>query len=434
MENLFCVKDGPLFWVYAKDVPNILYYSHVPAAIISLMMGIFIFLSNRKLLGKILFSLTFAFSLWSFLDLILWAQNDSSMVMFFWAMIILVEEFIFIMGLYLTYVFISNKDASSIKKIIIGILFLPAIILTSTKFNLLGFNLSECVSIEGFMALNYGYILEMVLIFLIVIVSFVGYFKQKDIVIKKQIAYFSLGMILFLFSFAGANLISSLTGTDLGWEYGNYGLFGMPIFIGFLAYLIVRYKAFDIKLMAVQALVIAMIILIGSQFFFIRNFTNKVLTGITIVLSGVGGYMLIRSVKKEVQKNEELALANAEINERKEQLQKISDSLAVSNDRLKQLDTAKTEFISMASHQLRTPVTGIKGYLSMLLEGSYGEVTSEQKVAMQKAYDSNERMVTLIEDLLNVSRIESGRLEYVFAKTKIEDLCQEVVNILFPKA
>lgn len=79
------------------------------------------------------------------------------------------------------------------------------------------------------------------------------------------------------------------------------------------------------------------------------------------------------------------------------------------NTRLKELDKTKDEFISMASHQLRTPLTTIKGYLSMVLEGDVGPVTKDERKMIQQAFDSSERMVFLIADLLNISRLQSGK-------------------------
>ncbi len=83
--------------------------------------------------------------------------------------------------------------------------------------------------------------------------------------------------------------------------------------------------------------------------------------------------------------------------------------LRVANAHLKELDRAKDEFISMASHQLRTPLTTIKGYLSMILEGDAGRVTPMQKEFLEYAFAGSERMVNLISDLLNVSRLSAGR-------------------------
>jgi signal transduction histidine kinase len=100
--------------------------------------------------------------------------------------------------------------------------------------------------------------------------------------------------------------------------------------------------------------------------------------------------------------------------------------LALANDQLRKLDNAKTEFISIASHQLRTPITAIKGFASLLLEGSYGEVSKTVQGALEKIFVSAERLTNLIEDLLNVSRIESGRLTFTFEKASVEKILKEL--------
>ena len=83
--------------------------------------------------------------------------------------------------------------------------------------------------------------------------------------------------------------------------------------------------------------------------------------------------------------------------------------LRQSNSQLRHLDTTKDEFLSMASHQLRTPLTSVKGYLSMVLEGDAGKITKTQKQLLSEAYISSERMVHLIHDFLNVSRLQTGK-------------------------
>jgi signal transduction histidine kinase len=83
--------------------------------------------------------------------------------------------------------------------------------------------------------------------------------------------------------------------------------------------------------------------------------------------------------------------------------------LRSTNKKLVELDEAKDEFISMASHQLRTPLTSIKGYISMLIEGDLGKLNEQQKTALKEAFTSSQRMVFLIADFLNVSRIKTGK-------------------------
>lgn len=100
------------------------------------------------------------------------------------------------------------------------------------------------------------------------------------------------------------------------------------------------------------------------------------------------------------------------------------------NEQLRSLDATKDEFVSMASHQLRTPLTSVKGYLSMVLEGDAGEITAPQRQLLQEAFTSSERMVHLIGDFLNVSRLQTGK--FIIDRTQV-DLAQlvaeEVANV-----
>jgi signal transduction histidine kinase len=86
-----------------------------------------------------------------------------------------------------------------------------------------------------------------------------------------------------------------------------------------------------------------------------------------------------------------------------------TQKLRRANAQLQRLDEAKDDFLSMASHQLRTPLTSVKGYLSMVLEGDVGKITDTQKQLLGEAFTSSERMVHLINDFLNVSRLQTGK-------------------------
>ncbi|MDB5183149.1 MAG: hypothetical protein JWO47_933 [Candidatus Saccharibacteria bacterium] len=79
-------------------------------------------------------------------------------------------------------------------------------------------------------------------------------------------------------------------------------------------------------------------------------------------------------------------------------------------DLLQGLSDAKDEFVSMASHQLRTPATAVKQYVSMIAEGYAGDLTKEQKVLLDVAYKNNERQLEIIEDLLRVAKVDSGKV------------------------
>ncbi|HRZ95521.1 MAG TPA: ATP-binding protein [Candidatus Moranbacteria bacterium] len=227
-----------------------------------------------------------------------------------------------------------------------------------------------------------------------ILVLLIRKYRKSEVDFKKQIWLMGLGMELFLFSFFMVTFLAAYL-TDLGilsdsrLEY--YGLFGMDIFIGLLAYLIVRYRAFHIKLFAAQALVIGTIILIASQFAFIQDSTNRILTAVTLAIVSTFGWWLVKSVKAEIKQKEELKIANAKISSQ-------NDQLEVANVELKKADQAKNEFINIASHQLRTPITVIKGTISMLQDGTMDSFNGEQK---KKFYDGARSKCQKLEDIIN---------------------------------
>ena len=104
--------------------------------------------------------------------------------------------------------------------------------------------------------------------------------------------------------------------------------------------------------------------------------------------------------------------------------------LRSSNAQLKHLDEVKDEFMSMASHQLRTPLTSVKGYISMVLEGDAGKVSPQQEKLLKEAFSSSERMVGLIADFLNISRLQTGKFIIEKAPTDIKQLIKQEINDL----
>ncbi|OGE84989.1 MAG: hypothetical protein A3J48_00655 [Candidatus Doudnabacteria bacterium RIFCSPHIGHO2_02_FULL_46_11] len=117
-----------------------------------------------------------------------------------------------------------------------------------------------------------------------------------------------------------------------------------------------------------------------------------------------------------------------------EQLETVNNQLVSANDQLSKLDKAKTEFLSIASHQLRTPLTAIKGYLSMVKEGDYGKLPETMASPLDNVAVSAERLIGLVNDLLDVSRIASGRLELHMQRTDIVSMARDVIQEIKPKA
>lgn len=104
------------------------------------------------------------------------------------------------------------------------------------------------------------------------------------------------------------------------------------------------------------------------------------------------------------------------------------------NDKLRELDDTKDDFIGIASHQLRTPLTSVKGYISMVLDGDVGKVSHKQKEMLDQAFLSAQRMVYLIADLLNLSRLKTGKFVIEPIKTNLSELVQSEIDQLAKNA
>lgn len=96
--------------------------------------------------------------------------------------------------------------------------------------------------------------------------------------------------------------------------------------------------------------------------------------------------------------------------------------------RERELEQAKEEFVSLASHQLRTPATGVKAYISMLLDGYTGNLTAQQQSFLEKVFSSNERQLQIINDMLSVARMDAGRVVPELASADLVALLNDVVE------
>lgn len=132
--------------------------------------------------------------------------------------------------------------------------------------------------------------------------------------------------------------------------------------------------------------------------------------------------------RKEIDMDEKFSLEVSSVFLKTESTEK--GILIILHDitRDKLVEKMKTEFVSIAAHQLRTPLSAIKWTIRMMLDGDAGEITEDQKDLLEKTYVSNDRMIGLINDLLNVTRIEEGRFLYRQENIQMEDVVDIVVK------
>jgi PAS domain S-box-containing protein len=136
------------------------------------------------------------------------------------------------------------------------------------------------------------------------------------------------------------------------------------------------------------------------------------------------------------RKNGEEYVADANVSPVLDQNGEVTFFVGIERDitRVKELERMKDEFVSVASHELRTPMTAIKGFTSMILEGDYGKPPEKMVEPLTDIVTSTERLINLVNDMLNLSRITAGRLKFNVENFKAIDIAKETVKLLSPVA
>jgi signal transduction histidine kinase len=405
---------------FIRDVApmSLVYYSHYTSIITSLLIGTLVLYYGKKSLTSILlFALSIFFTLWVVCDLVTWASFNSADYMFFWSLLSMLTALIYLTCIYFAYVFVNQRSLPFKFLALFTVLFIPVIYFTPTIYNLSGFSYVDCISLEVPLFTNFCYFFGVFAFIFILILSIVGCIRTADKSFRKQIILMTFGIELFILIFFTATFLDTyFVNAGLTGDYmlSNYGLFGMIIFMAVLAFLIVRFKAFNIKLLGAQALMWTIALLVGSQLFFIKTITNYVLTSITLIISIVAGYILVRSVKS--------------VDEQRSRLEILTDKLEKANQHLRELDQLKSEFVSMATHQIRSPISAIRGYASMLLEGDFGQLTPSTVEPIETVNKSAYSLGLVVEDFLNISRMEQGRMKYDMTKFDMKGLVEEIMR------
>jgi len=267
---------------------------------------------------------------------------------------------------------------------------------------------------------------------IILIKLLIAWKKAIDPKIKSQFLLIFYGALVTLTVSAFTSFI--LPAISI-FNFGGLDSVGFLFFLIFISYAITKKNLFDIKVIATETFIFFIWIFILVRIFISEDSTERIINTILLLLTIIIGIFLIRSVIKEVTQREkieklagELAGTNDKLKTVNNQLSVVNSQLEVSNVKLKEMDKQKTEFVSMASHQLRSPLTAIKGYTSMLLEGSYGAFEDRGREVLDRVLQSTNKLNTVIEDFLNITRIELGRMEYEISVFDLGQLVQTVVK------
>src|SRR3989344_7110941 len=175
-------------------------------------------------------------------------------------------------------------------------------------------------------------------------------------------------------------------------------VFFFPLIIA-TAYAIFRHGLLNMKVVTVDSLTFLLVVSTLFEVLISSSTAEIFFRTIIFILLLTFGILLSKSIRREIKQ--------------REALQSLTKELEEANEELRKLDQAKSEFISIASHQLRSPLTVIRGYIAMFSEGTFGAITEQARDALGRVSFSAEQLIKLVASLLNLSRIESGKIREV---------------------
>jgi len=273
--------------------------------------------------------------------------------------------------------------------------------------------ISNIYYIEGILEIEYGQYVWLFFgqVAFYTLVSFyllIRQYTKKDIEneIKTRIKFLLGGLTLFFVANAIFNIAFPVFFRIFHlYEFGDYSLI---IFLSIIAYAVTtnQFSRVEVVTATFLASLLGALLLLDTIIFSV-DIEQIITKYIIFVLYLPFGYLLVSNVKKEI--------------EQKEQLEDLTK-------KLKHLDNVKNEFISVAAHELRAPLTAIKGYLSMILDGDAGKISQQAKEFLQDSSLSNERMIRLVNNMLDVGRIEDGRIVYQEGYANVSELMRRAYS------
>ncbi|OGL67542.1 hypothetical protein A3B21_01085 [Candidatus Uhrbacteria bacterium RIFCSPLOWO2_01_FULL_47_24] len=389
--------------------------------IIIFSLGFFVYLQNRKSRINISFgAFVISVAVWSF-SLMLFYSTNKTIWADFWAKAVYFFGGI-IPACFYYFSLVFPETPTKIKRVKIFIIFSPNIILFFLYFftNLM---IAHALLEDHNRGFIYGPLHTLFDIHFIS-VFFLGFrnlFKKYQIThgpVKAQLKYVVFGTLVGLILAGIANVI-------LPWfTIFQFLWLGPPftlIWVLALSYAIVKHRFMNIRVIATELLIILILLVLLNEIFLSISLVTILLRISFFLLVAILSVLLVRSVINEVK--------------RREEMERLKNALEVAYAKLKELDQAKTDFLSMASHQLRSPLTVVKLGIGALMDGTFGDVKDKRQMdALTKMLENTERLIELINEYLDVSRIELGKMQYNFKEGDLCALISAIVEEYQPRA
>jgi signal transduction histidine kinase len=245
-----------------------------------------------------------------------------------------------------------------------------------------------------------------------------GFFVNRDELFRAQIRNTLIAGIIGF----GGGITNFFPQVINVYPFGNYFVL---LYVFFMSYGVLKYKLLSKKILSAQLFTGAMVLIFLFNLLSIDSLVNWLINFILFILVLVFSILLVRGMYKEVEQREK-------IENLAKDLAQANSSLEKANSRLKELDELKSEFLSLATHQIRAPLTAIKGYASLILEGDYGEPAPRIREAVQTIFKSCQNLVVIVGEFLDISRIEQGRMKYDITDFDLKKLIVDITVELKP--
>lgn len=321
----------------------------------------------------------------------------------------LLEMLLYVSAFYFAYVFIVQEDLKFLWKIGLVMLLVPIMVLLPTSYLLPGVDVSFCNAVETvFLNFSTTYGIQIILSLLIVFISFWGVSTKPTRGV--EIMLFMTGILVFLVAFSSGNIVGSITEN---WDLAQAGLFGMPVFIAFLAYTVVKFKTFNVKLFATQALVAGIAVLIGARLFYSTTTAGSILSAATLIAFLISGVFLVRSVKREIQQREHIEI--------------LASELEKTNER-------QNTLLHFIGHEVKGFLTKDAGVFASFSEGDLGVLPEVQKAFIDRALVETRHGVDSVENILKASNLKKGTVAYTKESFDFKALAAAAVEKVRPAA
>jgi signal transduction histidine kinase len=387
----------------------------VIAGVANLMYAIVLYFRSKSKRSDALFTmLAVCISAWIFARVV-FELITTSADSYIWAEILYFTASL-IPLVFVLYAYSFHEDKLTVPQGMIAALFLPFLINA-----VIIFIPGVLIKTVAYTPLE-GHIIEFGRGYYFYVVFIIAYFAWGSMLLfdKYQVSTPQVKLQLsYLFWATVITLIVSVTTNLILPAFGFFRLFWLgPILTVVMT--MFSFHALQLKTIINRQIIISeictilILMLLLSQTIFIHSSASPMVRMVQFVLMCIFGFLIIRSSSNEVQSGIEM--------------QRLADNLQKTNKRLWQLNLAKSDFLSIASHQLKTPLSIIKGYVDMALDNDFGKITHEQRVNLKKVYISNERLIGLVEDLLSLSRIEDGKMTYDKSDEDLVEITHSVVD------